>query len=154
MSYDRDHLKVLSIFHFILGGLSALAALFPVIHLALGIGLVGGFFPGEAQPQTADSPELFVGWIFVLLASFLILAFLGFAALAIRAGASLANARGYDFCIAIACIECLILPFGTLLGVVTLVILLRPSVKQLFGVASPPDPPAFTAASPEPEAGR
>lgn len=136
MSYDRDHLKVLSIFHFILGGLAALAALFPVIHLALGIGLVGGFFPGEALPA-ADSPELFVGWFFVVLASLLIVAFLAFAAMAIRAGANLANARGYDFCIAIACVECLIVPFGTMLGVISLVILLRPSVKQLFGVAPP-----------------
>lgn len=138
MSYDRDHLKVLSIFHFILAGLSALSAIFPVIHLALGIGLVGGFFPGEAALPAADGPEVFVGWFFVALASAFILAFLGFAALAIRAGMNLANARGYDFCIGVACLECLFLPFGTALGVMTLVILLRPSVKQLFGVSPAP----------------
>jgi len=32
----------------------------------------------------------------------------------------------------IAGIECLFMPFGTVLGVFTLVVLVRPSVKELF----------------------
>jgi hypothetical protein len=32
----------------------------------------------------------------------------------------------------IACIECLFMPFGTILGVFTLIVLSRESVKKLF----------------------
>jgi hypothetical protein len=32
-----------------------------------------------------------------------------------------------------ACIECLFLPFGTILGVFTIIVLSRESVKELFG---------------------
>jgi hypothetical protein len=129
---DRDHLKVLSIFHFIMAGVAALAALFPVIHLALGIGLAGGFFPGEA-PALPEAPEQLVGWFFIGLALAVMAASLVFAWLSLKTGVNLANGSGHSFCLAVACIECLIFPFGTMLGVVTLMILLRPSVKQLFG---------------------
>ena len=150
MNPDRDHLKLLSIFHFLLGGLATLAAMFPVIHLALGIGLVSGFFPADTPGQ--GGPELIVGWIFVVLASLLILLFLVCAGLAVYTGVCLANEKRHGFCTAVACLECLFFPWGTVLGVVTLMVLMRPSVKELFGVAmpaAPPDSPAAATAAAE-----
>ena len=38
----------------------------------------------------------------------------------------------------VAALECLAFPLGTVLGVFTLIVLVRPEVKQLFGVASTP----------------
>jgi hypothetical protein len=38
-------------------------------------------------------------------------------------------------------VECIFMPFGTVLGAFTLVVLLRESVKQLF-TGNPPPPPA------------
>ena len=37
----------------------------------------------------------------------------------------------------VACLSCLQLPFGTALGVFTLIVLLRPGAKLLFGEAQP-----------------
>jgi hypothetical protein len=51
----------------------------------------------------------------------------------IAAARLLQRRHGYRFIFAVACLECLGFPFGTVLGVFTLVVLLRPSVKQLFG---------------------
>jgi hypothetical protein len=34
-------------------------------------------------------------------------------------------------------VACMFMPFGTVLGVFTIVVLLRDSVKELFGVAEP-----------------
>ena len=48
------------------------------------------------------------------------------------AGRSLAKHRHYWFAFAIACVECLFIPFGTILGVFTIIVLLRESVKALF----------------------
>ena len=48
------------------------------------------------------------------------------------AGRSLALRNRYSFALVIACIECLFVPFGTILGVFTIVALSRESVKALF----------------------
>jgi hypothetical protein len=49
----------------------------------------------------------------------------------------LKNRRRYIFCLVVAGFECFFAPFGTVLGVFTILVLSRPSVKALFGVASP-----------------
>src|SRR5438128_6559299 len=48
------------------------------------------------------------------------------------AGRSLSRREGYSFALVIACIECLFIPFGTILGVFTIVVLSRESVKASF----------------------
>lgn len=143
MHPDRDHLKVLSIFHFILGGLSALFVLVPVTHLFFGISLLTGIWPPDSPPP---GPESWAGWILVVWASFLMAASLTFAGLVTYAAVSLANEKRHSYCVAIACLECVLFPLGTVLGIATLVVLFRPSVKELFGVApAPPPEPAAVA---------
>ena len=46
---DRDHLRTLSICHYVLGGLCFVIGCFPMIHLVIGIAIVTGAFP--MQPQ-------------------------------------------------------------------------------------------------------
>ena len=48
------------------------------------------------------------------------------------AGRKLAVRRSYTYCLVVAGIECLFMPFGTVLGVFTIIVLIRPSVKALF----------------------
>jgi len=52
------------------------------------------------------------------------------------AGRSLALRKRYSFALVIACIECLFVPFGTILGVFTIVALSRESVRGLFSTGS------------------
>jgi hypothetical protein len=47
-------------------------------------------------------------------------------------GQCLSRRKGYSFALVMACIECLFVPFGTILGVFTIVALSRESVKALF----------------------
>lgn len=42
MKEDLEHLRLLSIFHYVVAGLSGLAACFPIIHLAIGISMLTG----------------------------------------------------------------------------------------------------------------
>jgi hypothetical protein len=51
----------------------------------------------------------------------------------IIAGRLLQRQRGYNFCVFVAAVSCIQMPLGTVLGVFTLIVLLRPSVKELFG---------------------
>jgi hypothetical protein len=127
---DLDHLRLLSIFYYVLGGLHGLCACFPLFHLTVGVLLVSGAFPAPKQGEAI--PEAF-GWFFILFASAAILLGWTFAICLIVAGRMLQQQRGYLFCLVVAAIACIFMPLGTVLGVFTLIVLLQPSVKELFG---------------------
>jgi hypothetical protein len=128
MTQDEDHLRLLSIFHYVVGGLAALFALFPIFHMLFGVFLILApekFGKGEAPPA-------FVGWFLVALAACFMIAGWTFATLIIVTGRFLARRKYYTFCFVMAAVECLFMPFGTVLAVFTLVVLLRESVKRMF----------------------
>ena len=131
MNSDLEHLRLLSIFHYVVGGLAAMFALFPIFHLAMGIGMVAGRFP---DPSEQRDMQLF-GWLFVAMAAMWIVAALTFAVCVVLAGRFLARRTHYTFCFIIAALSCAFMPFGTILGVFTIVVLVRPSVRQLFEAA-------------------
>lgn len=142
MDQDDQQLQLLSIFHYVVGGLLALFALFPVIHLVMGLGMMTGSFPAEG----ADDPQAlrWMGGFFTCFAASFILGFLALAGCVVAAGVFLARRQRYTFCLVVAGVECVFMPFGTVLGVFTLVVLMRDSVKAKFGrppTAPPPAPP-------------
>ena len=53
-------------------------------------------------------------------------------------GMKLRQRRWWTFCYLTGWGECIMFPFGTILGIFTIVVLSRPSVKRLFGVGGPP----------------
>jgi hypothetical protein len=129
---DSDQLRLLAIFHYIVSGLAAFFACFPIIHLIIGLFMI-------VAPQKfgrGNNPPAVIGWFFVDIASFIILAGWTFAVLVLIAGRFIARRKHYQFCFVIACVECIFMPFGTVLGVFTILVLNRPSVKELFA-ASP-----------------
>jgi len=129
---DSEHLKLLAIFHYIVSGLAAFCGCLPAIHLVIGLFMILApqrFGPGNNQPEV-------VGWFFVGIASFFILAGWTFAVLVLSAGRFIARRKHYQFCFVVACIECIFMPFGTVLGVFTILALNRSSVKQLFNRAA------------------
>ena len=129
---DDEHLRLLSIFHYVSGGLTAFFACIPLLHVA--IGLVLAFSPetftqGEVKNQP---PPAWFGVFFAVVGAFFVLAGWTLAILKFIAGRCLARRRRRTFCVVVACICCILPPLGTLLGVFTLVVLNRPSVKALF----------------------
>ncbi|EGF28446.1 hypothetical protein [Rhodopirellula baltica] len=129
---DAEQLRLLSIFHYIVAGMLALFSLFPVIHLAIGVGIVTGVFDGTG---TGETPPAFMGWLFIVLPLVFIAVGLTMASCIALAGRKLMQRNGHLYCLVVAGIECCFFPFGTVLGVLTILVLLRPSVKQAFGVA-------------------
>jgi hypothetical protein len=125
---DREHLRLLSIFHYILGGLFALFGCFPIIHVTLGLAMISGAMNG---PQM-NGPPPEIGWIFVVIGGGIMLVLWTLAGCLLFAGRCLAQQKAYMFCFVVACLACLNMPLGTLLGVFTLIVLSRPSVKELF----------------------
>lgn len=128
---DVAHLDLLGLFHYVVAGITALMSLFPVIHLVIGLAIVTGQLPDmHARPGQPD-PAWF-GWLFVGIAAVMILTGLAFSVLLAYAGRCLQRRRRYTFCLVMAAISCAFMPFGTVLGVFTLIVLSRPTVKPLF----------------------
>lgn len=50
----------------------------------------------------------------------------------IFAGIQLQRRRHYLFCVGLATVACFFFPFGTTLGILTLIMLCRPAVRDLF----------------------
>jgi hypothetical protein len=91
---------------------------------------------GTVQRNQAKTlPPEFLGWIFAVFGSLLFLIGIPMAICILITGRSLALCKRYTFALVRACIECLFIPFGTILGVFTVVVLSRESVKALFSTA-------------------
>jgi hypothetical protein len=130
-SEHLEHLRLLSIFHYVVAGLIALVSLLPGLQLVLGLLMAGG----QLAPE--DEGSRVAGFCLSGCASFFLALGLGFAALIALAGRSLAERRRYTYCLVAATILCLFVPFGTVLGVLTIVVLVQPPVKALFGIPAP-----------------
>ena len=125
MNKDEEHLRLLSIFHYVVGGIAGFFACFPIIHFFIGILILAD--------SSSGGPPVFFGLMFIMMA--LVIMTLGWtlAICLIVSGRCLTRRRCYKFCFAIACVACLLMPYGTVLGVFTIIVLMRPSVKELFG---------------------
>ena len=94
--------------------MAALFACIPIIHLVIGLMLI---FSPQIFGPAKQQPRAFIGWFFVVMASCFILAGWTFAILVLLAGRFIARRKRYMFCFVMAGVECLFMPFGTVLGV-------------------------------------
>jgi hypothetical protein len=131
MNRDEEHLRLLSIFHYVVAGLGALFSLFPLFYTAMGAFFIFAAHHWPAKPGQEPPPE-FVGWIFIAFGSAFFLVGIALAICILITGRSIAHRKHYWFSFVMACIECIFMPFGTVLGVFTVIVLARESVKRLF----------------------
>jgi len=131
MNNDLEQLKLLSIFHYVVAGILGLFSCFPVFHLMFGIFfLVKGDELGAQNPE-GPPPEIF-GLLFTIIPALIIVVGWACAICVFLAGRFLSTQTHYTFCFVIACVMCAFFPFGTVLGIFSIIVLIRPSVKQMF----------------------
>ena len=127
---DVEHLNLLRIFWFVVAGLHALGGCIPIVHLTFGVMMLkGGLFPPNGQ---GDGPPEALGWLFIALAVTVMVVIWSIAFLQFLTAQRLGERRSYTFVQVVSALVCLSMPFGTLLGVFTLMVLSRPSVKASF----------------------
>ena len=125
MDQDEQYLRLLSVFHYVVGGLAACFACIPFLHFCIGMAMLSG---------AIDDAPAFAGLMFVVMSIVAITVGWVFAVCLIVAGKSLARRKRYMFCLVMAAISCMFMPFGTVLGIFTIIVLMRPAVKELFEV--------------------
>lgn len=125
---DREQLRLLTAFHYVVAGITALFSLFPLIHLFLGVALLFGWLDDSSNP----GPQVVPGLIFIAIALVVMTIGMILAGLIAWSGRLLARRQRHTFCTVVAALACTMMPFGTVLGVFTLIVLMRPSVKAAF----------------------
>jgi hypothetical protein len=149
MNDDVQHLRLLVIGHYIGAAITALFACFPLIHFTIGLFFL--LHPPQL-PEGEQFPSEMVGLIFALMGGAFVLVGWTLAACIFAAGRSIAARKRHTFCIVVAGINCAFFPLGTLLGVFTILVLLRPSVKAMFSQQTAPE--TLPANAPQPGAWR
>ncbi|NNJ24936.1 hypothetical protein [Alienimonas chondri] len=128
---DREHLRILSILHYVSAGMTA-----------LGICAGGAWVAAVLTFAGAGAGEQGVFWLVAVVGAVAVLLNLAIVIAQTLAGRNLHRLRGRTFCLVVAAIECLNVPFGTLVGVFTIVVLSRPTVRAAFEANEPkPDDP-------------
>jgi hypothetical protein len=141
MKDDAQHLRMLVIGHYVAAAIVALVASVPLIHLTVGL-----FFLFNPPPLNEGErfPVALFGLLFALIGGVIVLLGWTLAVCIFTAGRSIAARKRYYFCLVVAGVSCAFVPFGTVLGVFSLLVLLRPSVKALFlPQTNPPQPGAW-----------
>jgi hypothetical protein len=135
---DQEHLRLLKLGYYITAaGIAGLALLFSLLWIGMGALLASGAFP--AKEGSSDNPQL-AGLFFLGIGVAFLKLGLAMAFLTYFAGRSLADRRRWMFCMVVAALCCLQIPWGSVLGACTIIVLSRPSVKALFGHPGPPQP--------------
>ena len=130
---DESHLRDLAIGYYVMAALTSLFALLPLIHVSLGLLIINRpeVLAGQGQP-----PPAFIGYVLLGIGTFIILLGQSFAVCLLLAGRWIRARRNYLFSFVVACICCAFFPFGTALGVFSILILSRESVKRLYAGAA------------------
>jgi hypothetical protein len=138
---DEEHLKMLSLGYVVSAGVSAFYSLFGLLYVFMGIMMSTTHFPSPQTPaNSAQTPSpAFVGWIFTGIGLAFFLSAIAVTAARFRAAWCIKHRKGRVFCMVIAGIGCLELPYGTVLGIFSFLVLGRESVVQLFCSRPPVD---------------
>jgi hypothetical protein len=125
---DTEHLRLLTIFHFIFGGFGVLGVGFLVFHFFIMRMILSN---PQIQHQGGPPPEAMIkifAVIYIILAFFLVAGGL----LNIFSAVGIKQRRRRMLSLITAGMNCISFPFGTALGVFTFIVLSRESVKTLY----------------------
>ena len=129
---DSEHLNLLAIFHYVVAGLALLGLGFVALHFGLMNALMSHPEAWKGPgPNSQMPPPQFITMFkafYLVGAVVMVLAMVG----NILSGIFIHRRKNRMFSLVIAGLNCLQIPFGTILGVFTIIVLARDSVRELY----------------------
>lgn len=138
---DAEHLRLLSIFHYVTAGLGVFGMCFIGFHYYMMTTIFLQVSHADKPGKGGPPPEVFLD-VFKWFYLFFGLAALIGTVLNVLAAGFLARRRNRIFCLITGGLNCLHMPVGTLLGVFTLIVLNRDSVREKFAAEAAAQVPA------------
>ncbi len=129
----KEQLNLLAIFHYVVGGLHALFGSFGLFYLAVGLFIVLGGFANMPHSNAESAPPAFIGIIPVIFGAVFVFIGWSLALVTIISGRKIAQRKSRKFSIVVGAINCAIFPFGTTLGVFTLIQLVSAQGEREYG---------------------
>ena len=130
---DEEHLNLLSWGYMISAAIAVMFSLFGLVYVVFGIIMltVSAHAPAVAE-KANQAPPAFVGWFLggIGLAMFLLM--IAVAITKYWAGRCIKKRKSRTYCMVIAGLGCMEIPYGTALGILTFIVLGRQSVMKLF----------------------
>lgn len=123
---DAQHLKLLAVLHYVLAGLSLVGLAFLGLHWALMHAMMS--MPHQGGNPPPQQVFAIFRWFYAFAGVFIVAG----GALTLASGLCIARRKARMFSIVVAGLSCLMFPFGTALGVFTLIVLLRESVVEVY----------------------
>jgi hypothetical protein len=130
---DAEHLRLLVIFHFVSAGLALCGVLFVIAHFALFYTIMSNpeVWAGQTQGPPPEMMMTIFRWFYLFFGLWF-----GVSGVANLMSAVYLRARRHrTFSMIVSALNCLHVPLGTLLGVFTLVVLVRESVVRMYVAA-------------------
>ena len=128
---DATHLRLLSVFHFVIAGLALFGIIFLIVHYAIFSAFISNPKLWTNQPSGGPSPAEFFKvfkWFYLVMGVW----FAGSGILNVISGFCIRARRHRTFSMFVSGVNCLHLPMGTVLGVFTIIVLVRTSVRELY----------------------
>src|SRR5262249_28647480 len=130
---DNEHLKLLAIFQYIFGGLAFVGLLFLFVHFLIMSAVFMSPEIWKSQKNYSGPPPefftIFFGIFYLIAGAMIAAAGVG----NILSANFIRKRRNRTFSFVVACLNCLQVPFGTALGVFTIIVLSRDSVRKQYG---------------------
>jgi hypothetical protein len=129
-SQDEEHLRLLAIFHYVVAIIGAFFACFPLLHVAMGAMMITN--PHFMSGGQKGTPPPSLGYLFIAMGCVFVLFGWAAAICTFISGRCSARRRKRLFSFVVAAILCMFVPFGTVLGVFTIIVLSKESVQRLY----------------------
>jgi len=124
-----EQLRILSIFHYVVGGLHALFGSFGLIHFFIGISMA---VDPSLWASGAEAPPGWVGLFFALFGGAFVLFGWALGFVTILSGRYIAKRKHRIFSIVIGAINCAMMPIGTVLGVFDIILLTKDETRGQY----------------------
>jgi hypothetical protein len=127
---DANHLQILSIFHFVGAGLALLGILFLLAHYAVLHAFLANPKFWQDQKQAPPPAEFFAifKWFYLIFGAW----FATSGIVNVISGLCLRARNHRTFSLVVAGVNCVHVPLGTVLGIFTIIVLSRDSVRELY----------------------
>jgi hypothetical protein len=148
---DQTHVKLLAVFSFVVAGFSGLGLIFVGVHYMIMSTVFNSpkvweqmqaQAAAQHQPGPPFNPQQFLHifiWMYLFFGLWSLISLVA----NLAAGFGLLGFRARTFALVVGVLNCLNVPFGTVLGVFTIVVLMRDSVRARFAIG-----PALASAMP------
>jgi len=130
MNNDEEHLRLLSIFHYVVGGLGCLFSCMTIFHIVIGLIII--IAPEKMGGHNDEFMPGFAGWMFFIMGATFFIIGQAISIAIIMSGRFISKRINYMYSFIVGCVECMFVPFGTVLGIFSIIVLSKESVKKIY----------------------